>query len=504
MALSAADQAKEDQKKWEEAVFHFKDAKDVFLGHKQLINTMFLLPHSPNWLLYTGALDGRIIAYDTYDRSRSREHRGGTDPIIGFVQCNNQVLTAHANRVFIAVPGQTNLVPLTPPVESKVTVSALAASDTEVFVGYSDGALRVWAQKQWRHCWRQHKKQITHITVADRRLYTVAHDGQALVWHRDRGTSSVLVEKARRPMRSIVESAGYISIACGSHILVHKKDGAYKTTFKGHTADVHCLAPDRDLLFSGGGDRRVVVWSMTKLSPVLVIVTGHSNRVKCCAILDGNLYTGSGDKTVRVFEMKEAFAQRNEWASKRRQNKSVAKKFVSVFKRKDSDNASGNAAAPAPSNEVTPLQVSAEDLDQLSSWEAAMAQQAEVNKQKEAAAKAARTSGHSAASPVPRHRSAASTSSTSSGAAFSSTPPMPRHRTGSAAASGGSSPAGVRRASNGVAAPSSLSRTSGAQHDALPGPDDNFSFFEQNNDDDVDNPYANIPANLGRGGPIAY
>lgn len=31
----------------------------------------------------------------------------------------------------------------------------------------------------------------------------------------------------------------------------------------------------------------MVVWSMTKLSPVLVIVTGHSNRVKCCAILDG-------------------------------------------------------------------------------------------------------------------------------------------------------------------------------------------------------------------------
>jgi hypothetical protein len=28
-----------------------------------------------------------------------------------------------------------------------------------------------------------------------------------------------------------------------------EKDGTFKTTFKGHTADVHCLAPDRDLLF---------------------------------------------------------------------------------------------------------------------------------------------------------------------------------------------------------------------------------------------------------------
>jgi hypothetical protein len=27
-----------------------------------------------------------------------------------------------------------------------------------------------------------------HISVAERRLYTVAHDGQALVWHRDRVT----------------------------------------------------------------------------------------------------------------------------------------------------------------------------------------------------------------------------------------------------------------------------------------------------------------------------
>jgi hypothetical protein len=94
------------------------------------------------------------------------------------VESGGAVLTAHSNQAFVCVPTQTALVPLTPPVDAKVTVSArkisprllalcwlaffivltrtfdlnrlliliVAASEQEVFVGYSDGALRVWSQ----------------------------------------------------------------------------------------------------------------------------------------------------------------------------------------------------------------------------------------------------------------------------------------------------------------------------------------------------------------------
>jgi hypothetical protein len=169
---------------------------------------------------------------------------------------------------------------------------------------------------------------------------------------------------------------------------------------------------------------------------------------------------------VRVFDMKEAFGQRNEWARNRRANKSVAKKFVSVFKRKESDGSGGGASAAAAasgSSEVTPLQVSAEDLDQLSSWEAAMAQQAELNKAKEAAAKARRASGSgaasssSSASPAVRQRGAQPSTG------FSNTPPVPRHRAGSSAAS----PPAARRPVH-APVPSSLPRNSSSgQADAL-------------------------------------
>lgn len=59
-----------------------------------------------------------------------------------------------------------------------------------------------------------------------------------------------------------------------------EKDGTYKTTLSGHAADVHCMVGDRELLFTGSGDRRVLLWSLVKFAPILLIDTGHSNRVK--------------------------------------------------------------------------------------------------------------------------------------------------------------------------------------------------------------------------------
>ena len=57
-------------------VFEFKDAKDVFLGHKALIAGMALV----EGVLYTGAQDGRIIAFNARDREKVDEARS-KDPI---------------------------------------------------------------------------------------------------------------------------------------------------------------------------------------------------------------------------------------------------------------------------------------------------------------------------------------------------------------------------------------------------------------------------------------
>jgi hypothetical protein len=42
------------------------------------------------------------------------------------------------------------------------------------------------------------------------------------------------------------------------------------------------MAGDRDLLMTGAGDRRVLLWNLMKFVPILLIDTGHSNRVKWC------------------------------------------------------------------------------------------------------------------------------------------------------------------------------------------------------------------------------
>ncbi len=119
----------------EEDVFNFKDAKDVFLGHKQLIADMALVDGA----LYTAAQDGaqpqhsflfvvvvffffslffclvrlahacafgsgRIIAFDTYDRSKTDELRAA-DAVNCLAYAEPHLYCAVGNLVFMVKRG---------------------------------------------------------------------------------------------------------------------------------------------------------------------------------------------------------------------------------------------------------------------------------------------------------------------------------------------------------------------------------------------------------------
>jgi hypothetical protein len=313
---------------------------------------------------------------------------------------------------------------VTSEIEPISPIAALFALGDMIFVGHNDGTMRQWQQSDVIKTWRPHRQAVGGIWATPKRVYSTSADGSAAVLARESGSVSMLVEASRRPLRCIIEHAGLVAVAAGMNVHVHKKDGTHKAQLKQHTADVHAFIADRDLLFSGAGDRRVVLWSLSKLCALLVIVTGHSNRVKCMALNGSLLYTGSGDKTVRVFDLKEAFIQRAEWHKERK--KSAGKSIVSIFRgKKPSDPARPVNGEPKPNATVTTLKVTKSDMDDLASWMAMSAQQAEVDKQKEDQWKAQNRGGNGSGR-------AASTASTSSAPAPAPTPggmppqPVPR------------------------------------------------------------------------------
>lgn len=164
-------------------MFHFKDAKDVFLGHKQLINTMLLVPSERR--LYTGALDGRIIAYDTHDRSKVEEFRAAT-AVSSLVYDEGTILCAVGKLVYIVQPGTAKLQPVTRDVEPSSEVTTLGAQAGDVYVGHADGVIRWWVKGECRKQWAgKHSGAIGEIYVLPKRFYSTSVDGSALVWNRD-------------------------------------------------------------------------------------------------------------------------------------------------------------------------------------------------------------------------------------------------------------------------------------------------------------------------------
>ena len=170
---------------WEEQVYHFKDAKDVFLGHKQLINSMLLVPQQGR--LYTAGLDGRIIAYDTHDRSKAEEFRGAT-MVSSLVLDDGNILCCMGKLVHIVKPGSAALFPLTRDVEPSSEATAVCAQGGDIYVGHADGSVRWWRQGECRKQWfGKHVGAVGEIALSAtaKKFYTTSADGSALCWQRE-------------------------------------------------------------------------------------------------------------------------------------------------------------------------------------------------------------------------------------------------------------------------------------------------------------------------------
>lgn len=124
------------------------------------------------------------------------------------------------------------------------------------------------------------------------------------------------------PIRAINCYGNKLCIATGNAIRVQSvESGELFQRLCGHTHPIFSLLRDRNLLYSGSGDRKVFVWNLDTLWPIMEINTGHTGRIKAmCLSSKGVLFTGSSDTLIRKFDMKDAFNRLEVWKVCKKKN----------------------------------------------------------------------------------------------------------------------------------------------------------------------------------------
>ena len=153
--------------------------------------------------------------------------------------------------------------------KKEVHVAALLAHGPYMWVGLSDGYLRIFDQKTYELCFerKQHSGRITCMVSVGPDVYTGSDDWQIYKW----------AAKTFEPTRQL----------------------------SGHQCSVLCLAHDGgDVLFSGSEDFTIRCWDLERGLEKLGQgwpARNHSDGVTALVICEVHLFSGSRDGTVKVW-----------------------------------------------------------------------------------------------------------------------------------------------------------------------------------------------------------
>jgi len=86
------------------------------------------------------------------------------------------------------------------------------------------------------------------------------------------------------------------------NIMVWTEDGKRIHTIKGHGDLVNCLIEYQGMLISGSDDKTIKCWSLSSYDCITTL-EGHSNYVECLAVCDNYLLSGSRDKTIKLWDI---------------------------------------------------------------------------------------------------------------------------------------------------------------------------------------------------------
>ncbi|XP_059638897.1 protein JINGUBANG-like [Cornus florida] len=165
-------------------------------------------------------------------------------------------------------------------IEHVDAISGLVINDGLIYSASWDKSFKVWKMSDQRclESIKAHDDAVNAVAVSgDSLVYTASADGKIRVWERGDGE--------RR----------------GMHVLI--------TTLEKHKSSVNALALNGDgsALFSGGGDRLILVWEREEGDDhnhmmVAWSLSGHGGAVLCLMCVDDVLVSGSSDRTVRVWQ----------------------------------------------------------------------------------------------------------------------------------------------------------------------------------------------------------
>ncbi|XP_059441693.1 protein JINGUBANG-like [Corylus avellana] len=227
-------------------------------------------------------------------------------------------------------------------------VKSVAFNATNVFTAHQDSKIRVWqmaeskkhrlvctlptimdrfrrsllpknyvqVQRQRKRLWIEHCDAISGLAVNKGLMYSVSWDKSFKIWNVSNHRCLESVKEAHEDaVNAVVVSdngAVYTASADGCIKVWERNDGVRRhtlvTTLEKHKSTVNALALNGDgcLLFSGGFDRRILVWERengeTNNMVFREALSGHTGAILCLINVDDLLASGSSDRTVRIWQ----------------------------------------------------------------------------------------------------------------------------------------------------------------------------------------------------------
>lgn len=166
------------------------------------------------------------------------------------------------------------------PVDKSVLVDSLFATGNNMFVGCSDGSIRVYDVLVFVLAFdaKEHDASICGFaTTFDQRTFSVCVDGSLAKWDTE-ANNFMLIAKANQdvPLRCVATYGYHVFVGsdAGPILALDTDTLELARSYIGHTGNVTCLAVQDGYLFSGSNDRNVVVWNIAT-GEALQTLHGH-------------------------------------------------------------------------------------------------------------------------------------------------------------------------------------------------------------------------------------
>ncbi|CUG88230.1 WD40 repeat-containing protein, putative [Bodo saltans] len=167
-----------------------------------------------------------------------------------------------------------------------ILVDALHASGNNMFVGCSDGSIRVYDVLVFVLAFeaKEHASSVCGFaTTFDQRTFSISADGSLCKWDNESSNFNLISKADQEAPLRCVATYGY-NVFAGTEqgpILSFDTDTLELVrSFDGHASNVTCLAIQDGYLFSGSSDTNVIVWNIAT-GEALKTLTGHNAGVSC-------------------------------------------------------------------------------------------------------------------------------------------------------------------------------------------------------------------------------